>query len=109
MTNMSLSKACRLIFRPSSQSKSNIIGPRGHFLDCCTALYANVYTGTFQGLPFCRLSVARLLEVSSSILSRGPIWAFWKFHVERAIGTLPPMILSRSKLHEALTSAMTRK
>lgn len=105
----SMSKACRLIFRPSSLSKSDITVARGHFRNFCTAFYGHVYAGRFDRLPFCRLPFATLLDVTSNILSCGPAGASWQFPVERAIGTLAPMIGSSSKPHESLTSAITRK
>lgn len=106
---MCLSLACRLLFRPTPLSRSDVSSIRTNLRDFCTTFYDKVYRHQPDRLSLCRLPIAILLDVVPNLMSCGPAWVWWQFPTERAIGTLSSLIRSRSRPHMALTNAITRK
>jgi len=103
---MCLSLAGRLLFRPSRLTPGDLDDAERELVKFLDAFYKVVYRGIPERLRVCRFMFAVLLDVVPNVRQCGPIWCYWQFPLERYIGTLPPMIRSRSRPHEALVQAM---
>lgn len=106
---MFLVKSCRLIFRPSALSQADVTAIKPGPEKCCASFYNNVYRHDPARLKLCRLPIATQLDIVPGILSCGPVWVWWQFPIERAIGTLGVDIKSWTKPHASLTNAISCK
>lgn len=106
---MRLSRACRLLFRPSGLTQEELGRVEEELNLFCQDFYRHVYAGQRSRLSLCRATVAALPDVVKNVRSCGPAWSFWQFPVERYIGTLPRNIRSRSMPYAALVTAAKRE
>lgn len=53
--------------------------------------------------------ITALLDNVPSDRSCEPVWAFWRFTMERVIGTLPKLITSQSKPHVSLVNSISAR
>lgn len=106
---MHLVKACRLLFRPRPLSLEELSAVDEGLKRFCQEYYALVYRGEEARLPFCRSTIAALLDIAPNIRSCGPIWTYWQFGMERLIGTLPRLVGSRSSPYPSLVKSISRK
>ena len=106
---MHLSRAGRLLFRPSGLTEMELTTVEGHVKNFCAAFYKYVYAGRPERVELCRLPVVSLLDIVKNIRTVGPVWSYWQFPIERLIGTLPELIGSHSEPYASLVNAITRK
>eukprot|EP00168_Porphyra_purpurea_P019760 TRINITY_DN8003_c0_g1_i1.p1 TRINITY_DN8003_c0_g1~~TRINITY_DN8003_c0_g1_i1.p1 ORF type:complete len:164 (-),score=28.87 TRINITY_DN8003_c0_g1_i1:181-672(-) len=103
---MFLCRAGRILFRPSPQTPGELDDAERELVQFLDAFYKIVYRGLLERVQICRFMFATLINVVPNVWQCGPVWCYWQFPLERYIGTLPPMIRSRSRPHEALVYAM---
>eukprot|EP00170_Pyropia_yezoensis_P000706 contig_3357_g707 len=106
---MCLCRAGRLLFRPSPLTPTDLDKAEWEIFKFLDSFYKLVYRGLPERLRICPFMFATLLDVVTTIRQCGPIWCYWQFPLERYIGTLPPMIRSRSRPHKALVNAMQQR
>jgi len=108
-TFMDLSRAARLLFRPSGITAVELAQVDKYLRRFCAGYYKHFYAGRTERLELCRSTVAALLDVVDNVRTCGPAWSFWQFPVERLISTLTPLIKSRRYPYASLVNALTRK
>ena len=106
---MALCRACRLLFRPRGLTSDERTAVDADLRQFCSSFYTLVYRGELARVSLCRFTIAAALDIVPNIRSCGPVWVYWKFPMERYIGTLPRLMRSRSSPHAALTKAITRR
>jgi len=106
---MALSRACRLLFRPTRVFDADIQSIDNDLKYFVTNYYDNIYRGSAEQLPLCLSTICSLLNIVPLLRACGPAWVVWQFPMERKIGTLGKLIRSSSRPHATLAKNVTRK
>ena len=93
---MDLSRAARLLYRPSGSINAVELAQADKYLrHCCSGYCKKFYEARTERLELCRSTFAALLVVVDDVRTCGPAWFFWQFPVYRLISTLTPFFRSR--------------
>jgi len=106
---MSLCHACRLLIRPGSLSRAELLVVDNHLKTFCAVVYERVYRNELTRLTVCGFPISSLLNIVPNIRSCGPAWVSWQFPTEGLTGSLADLIGSRSEPHSSLTNAIHAK
>jgi len=108
-TFMLLSRAGRLLFKPSFMTDGELQEGDRLIKRFSHAFYTLVYAGQADLIRVCRPTVVALLDVTANLRSCGPARSFWQLPTERLLGTLSRLIRSRRFPYAALTKAVSSK
>jgi len=105
---MTLSRACRLLFRTRGELETEIEGIDKDLKYFVSKYCTKIYRGTTERLPLCLSTIATLLDIVPLLWACGPAWVTWQFPMERKIGMLGKLIRMASNPHASLTANVTR-
>jgi len=103
---MCLVRACRLIVVLDDLPVRDVATLKTELQNVCGLFYKKAYGGDIKNITMCLSIAVALMDIPYNIEACGPVWSYWKFHMERYIGRLPELMRSRYSPHEALMNAV---
>jgi len=106
---MSLSCACRLLYRLTGVTKSDIETIDKDFKYFVATCHSNIYRGSAERLLLRLSKIATLLDIFLFLRACGPAWGVWQLPMDRKIGALGKLIRSSSRPHASLVANTKRQ